>query len=245
MPTNLQNKSAFESTQWSVVLRAGGASSPEEARLAMQQLCEMYWYPLYAYVRRRGCSAEDASDVTQGFFAHFLSSSAVTSAAPENGRFRAFLLASIKNYLLNYWRDQNTIQRGRQVNIIPIHDPECETRYQHQLSTHETPELQFERDWADALLQRAVHRLRQDYEAAGRAELFEVLHSFLIATGDQLPQAEIAERFGLSLSAVKMSVFRMRKQYAIRVREEISATLASPADVDDELRKMIAVVRHG
>ena len=234
----------FQSTQWSVVLRAGDVSASEEARAAMEQLCQTYWYPLYAYVRHRGCDPEDAQDVTQGFFTQLLSHSALISVDPEKGRFRAFLLASIKNYLRNFWRDANTVRRGGRVRHASIHDPECERRFQRQLSNELTAEVQFERDWAEALLQRAVARLRDDYAAADRIELFEVLQSFLVASGDQLPQAEIAEQFGLSLSAVKMSVHRMRKQYAGRVREEIASTLASPDDVDDELQKLIALVRH-
>ncbi len=121
---------------------------------------------------------------------------------------------------------------------------QCEKRYQRQLSFDDTPERQFERDWAEALLRRVVARLREDYIKAGRLDLFEVLHPFLVASGEQLPQAEIASRFGMSLAAVKMSVHRMRKRYASRVREEIAATLESPDDVEDELRKLIALVRR-
>lgn len=228
-----------------MVLRAGDMSTAEAARRAMQQLCETYWYPLYAYVRRHGSDPQDAEDLTQGFFTHLVASAAVATVRPEKGRFRAFLLASIKNYLHNDRRTKNTLRRGGRLHCLPIHNLACEKRYQSQLSIDDTPDRQFERDWAEALLQRVVTRLREDYSAAGRLDLFEVLHPFLVASGDQLPKAEIANRFGMSLAAVKMSVHRMRKQYAGRVREEIAATLESPDDVEDELRKIIVLVRHG
>jgi RNA polymerase sigma-70 factor (ECF subfamily) len=237
----LQNNSAFQSTQWSMVLRASDLAASEEGKLAMQQLCETYWYPLYAYVRRRIGDPEEAKDVTQGFFTQLISSSGVASVHPEKGRFRAFLLASVKNYLQNYWRDGRTIKSGGNVNLIPIDDPDFERRYQRELSSDERPELLFERDWAVSLLQRAVAQLREDYAAAGRLELFEAMHPYLVASGDQIPQAEIADRFGMSVSGVKMSVYRLREQYAKRVRAEVSATLASPTDVDDELRQMISL----
>ena len=233
----------FLSTHWSLILRAGDDTS-DDAADAIQYLCETYWYPLYAYVRRRGLDADRASDVTQGFFAQFLSGPNLQSVHPDKGRLRAFLLASIKNYLKNEWREENTVRRGGFVSIISIHDEQFERRYQECLSVQSDAESQFERDWVESLLRSVLDGLQQDYEAAGKRELYQALHPYLTASKEQLPLAELAANLGLGLSAVKMSVHRIRKQYAERVRKEVMATVESPDEVDDELARMIALLRR-
>ena len=234
-------KVAFQSTRWSLILKVKDQHS-NESREALEQLCQTYWYPLYAYVRRRVIDAHEAMDITQGFFTHLLEKSGIDSVNPDRGRFRAFMLASVKNFLRNDWRSKNTQRRGGDVQIYSLHEEDFEQRFQSQTSDTE-PDCQFERDWVASLLRRVMERLRSDYEAAGRTDLFELLHPYLVANSDRMPQAEISEKTGLGKSAVKMSIHRMRKQYARYVREEISETLDSPEDVEDELTKLIALVR--
>ena len=232
----------FRTTRWSLILHAGDVRSGEAAE-AVKHLCETYWYPLYAYVRRRGIDADRASDITQGFFAQFLSGSNIQNAHPDKGRLRAFLLASIKNYLKNEWRDENSQRRGGIARVISIDDEEFERRFQDRLAVESDAERQFEKEWVEALLGRVLRDLRHDYEMAGKLELYHALHPFLTASQDRIPLAELAASLGLSLSAVKMSVHRIRKQYAKRVRQEVAATVDSPAEVDGELAKMIAVLQ--
>ena len=233
-------RSAFQSTQWSLVLRAGSTAS-DESRRALDELCRAYWYPLYAYVRRRGYSQHDALDLTQGFFTYQLENSGIATVHPERGRFRAFLLASLKNFIRNHWRHASAEKRGGKVQTFSIDDDSFEQKYQAQLARDNDPEEQFDRDWVESLL---IEKLRADYERAQHAELFEALHPYLIADGDRLPQAVIAEKLCLSISAVKMSVHRIRAQYAKQVRSEIANTLHNPEDVEDELNRLIAIVRH-
>ncbi|QDV42816.1 RNA polymerase sigma factor [Stieleria neptunia] len=235
--------SQFKSTQWSVILRVA-ESGDEAAAEALDQMCRTYWYPLYAYVRRRGLTPDDALDVTQGFFAQLLASSGIRDVHPEKGRFRAFLLASIKNYLRNHWRQQQTQRRGGGTRTISIQDEEFEKRYQGRLAIEDDPERQFERDWVEELLNRVLSGLRHDYQVAGREELYRVLYPFLTADEKRLPLASLAEQLGLSLSATKMSIHRIRKEYAERVRHEVAATLDNPDDVEGELSKMISLVRR-
>ena len=234
--------SQFKSTQWSVILRIA-ESGDEAVAEALDQLCRAYWYPLYAYVRRRGLNAEDAMDVTQGFFSHLLASSSISDVHPDKGRFRAFLLASIKNYLNNHWRKQQAQCRGGDARTISINDEEFEKRYQDRLAVDDDPERQFDRDWVEALLSRVLSGLRHDYQVAGREELYTALHPFLTADQERLPLASLSEQLGLGLSATKMSIHRIRKQYAERVRQEVAATLENTEDVEDELSKMISLVR--
>lgn len=235
------SKSAFQSTRWSVVLSAKDVQS-EESKEALEQLCRTYWYPLYAFVRRRGVDADEAMDITQGFFAQLLEKSGIDKVHPDRGRFRAFMLASIKNFLRNDWRSKKTLRRGGNVRIMSLNDVDFERRYQSQLGVVDA-ECQFDRDWVESLLKRVMERLRSDYECAGRTDLFELLRPYLVADGDRLPQREISDKTGLGKSAVKMSIHRMRKQYAKYIRAEISETLDSPDDVEDELTRLIALVR--
>ncbi len=242
LPSTAARNAEFPSTHWSLILRAGDSTSGDAAA-AIRYLCETYWYPLYAYVRRRGLDADRASDVTQGFFAQFLSGRGIESVHPDKGRLRAYLLASIKNYLKNQWREERTVRRGGNVKIISINDQEFERRYQDHLVDESDAESQFEKDWVEALLRRVLEGLTQDYEAAGKPELYQALHPYLTVSQERLPLAELAAKLGLGLSAVKMSVHRIRKQYANRVRLEVMATLESPEEVDDELAKLIALLR--
>lgn len=242
-PSTSSRDAGFLSTHWSIILRAGETSSAD-TQAAIKYLCETYWFPLYAYVRRQGISPDRACDITQGFFAQFLAGPGIANVHPDKGRLRAFMLASIKNYLKNEWREENTIRRGGNVKTISIDDEEFEQLYQDRLSVESNAESQFEKDWVEALLRRVLEGLRQDYEAAGRLELYQALHPYLTASEERLPLAELAAKLALGLSTVKMSIHRIRKQYAERVRQEVLATVESPGQVDDELNRMITLMRH-
>lgn len=227
----------FESTHWSIVLRA--RDEDEEARKALEQLCHSYWYPLYAFARRSGKSPDDAADVTQGFFAQLIERQGLSKIAPEKGRFRTFLLASLKNFIRNDWRHNATLKRGGGVSTYSLSDQDMESRYQDYAVDSSTAEDEFERDWVESLLAAVIARLRSDYEKAGRIELFNALNAYLVADETRLPQSDLAAQLGLSVPAVKMSIYRMRKRYAELVRAEIAATVSSPEDIDDELNRLI------
>ncbi len=232
----------FLTTRWSIILRAGETSSVD-TQAAITYLCETYWFPLYGYVRRQGISPDRASDVTQGFFAQFLAGPGISNVHPDKGRLRAFLLASIKNYLRNEWREENAIRRGGNVKTISIDNAEFERLYQDRLSVESNAERQFEKDWVEALLRRVLEGLRQDYDAAGKLGLYQALYPYLTASEERLPLVELAAKLALGLSAVKMSIHRIRKQYAERVRQEVLATVESPDEVDDELNRLIMLMR--
>ena len=222
-------------------MRAG--ADEDASGSAFQLLYQTYWYPLYAYVRRRGNAHPDAMDLTQGFFTQLLENRGIAKVHPERGRFRAFLLASLKNYICNEWRNQNTQRRGGEWRAISINSTDFERRFQEQLADHESPERQFDRNWVESLLRQVLERLQADYEQAGRAELYTALHQYLVLNDDRIPQAEIAKQLGLSIPAVRMSVYRIRKQYGQLLREAIAHTVDSPEDVEDELNKLIGLMR--
>lgn len=233
---------SFKTTQWSVVLQAGD-HSPEESQAAIDLLCRTYWFPLYAYARRRGYGAHDAHDLVQGFFVQMLANGGMGKVDQDKGRFRAFLLASLRNFMRNTWRNSKTERRGGKVNTWSIDQENVEAHFRSQLAHECTPESQFDRDWVNALLKRVLENLRTEYEQANRTEVFDAVQPFLVASGDRLPQAEIAEQLGMSIPAVKMSVHRMRNRYAALLRSEVAATLNSSDGVEDELKWLISVMR--
>lgn len=184
-------------------------------------------------------SADDAADITQGFFVHLFEKHGLTKIDPEKGRFRTFLLASLKNFMRNQWRSNATLKRGGGTSTFSLSDQEMEGRYQDQAVDHVTPDAEFERAWVESLLAAVMARLRDDYEKAGRGELFEALNAYLVANEERIPQAELAAKVGLTVPALKMSIHRMRKRYAEIVRAEIAATVSSADDIDDELSRLI------
>ena len=223
------------------MLRAGAAGS-DETRDALNELIECYWYPLYAFARRCGNSHHDALDLTQGFFAHLLQGEALRSVSPDKGRFRSFLLASFKNFMANERRAAATLRRGGAVNTISLNDADFRSRYDREPAVNETPELLFERSWVEELLARVRARLADEYQQAGKQELFEFLEPHLANCREATPRAEICSRLNLSAAALAMSIHRMRRRYGELLRQEVAATLDDPADTDDELRTLMALV---
>jgi RNA polymerase sigma factor (sigma-70 family) len=234
---------AFVTTHWSVVLTAG-RSDTTRAHDALAKLCQTYWHPLYAYVRRRGCSPEDAQDLTQGFFAHLLEHNAVATADPEKGRFRSFLLASLNHFLSDEWDKARAQKRGAG-KIVSLDTESAETWLRQQPVENLTPEKAFELRWAITLLEQVYQRLEEEHQQQGRPELFAALRGALAGPGNSAPYAELAVRLNLSEGAVKVAVHRLRQRYRALLREIIAETVASAAEVEEELRCLLRIVAGG
>lgn len=234
----------FVTTQWSVVLQAGQASSPS-AEAALAELCRAYWPPLYAYARRMGHSPPDAQDLTQGFFAELLTRHLFEKADAARGRFRSFLLASFKHYLAHQWEKSQTRKRGGHVQILPLEFDTAETRFRLTADSNEAPDRQYDRQWALALLDSVLTRLEQEYAQVGRADLFAGLKVTLIGNRADLPYRTIATQCGLSEGAVKVAAHRLRHRYRELLREEMARTVASSTDVEEELRHLFAALSGG
>ena len=224
----------FTATRWSVVLAAAG-----EADSALAVLCRAYWFPLYAFVRRQGVSPPDAEDLTQGFFTHLLGKGALASVDRGKGRFRTFLLASLKHYLADQ-RDRAAAQkRGGGKSPISLDACSAEERYavepRHELS----PDRLFDRRWALAVIEQALERLRHEYAVGGKETLFSELKPLLTAPGEARPYAEIGATLGMNEGAVKVAVHRLRQRYGAALRAEIAETVESPSEVDAELRYLL------
>ncbi len=239
-PVRIPERERFNTTHWSVVFSAADRESPK-AEQALEKLCHAYWYPLYAFVRRSGHSPHEAEDLTQGFFERLLSRNFLASARPESGRFRSFLLAALKNYIINEWQASRAQKRGGKRQFISLDEQSAEGRYQIEPADHLTPEHLFDRRWALTVMQRVMERLQAEYAAAGKTALFDELKGFL-AEKQPTPHAEIAAKHGISANAVCVAIHRLRHRYAGLLREEISHTVKDPADVDDEIRHLIAAL---
>ena len=227
---------AFETTHWSLVLSARHRSSPD-AQQALCELCEKYWYPLYAYVRRRIPDVHEAQDLTQAFFAKFLEKNWVAQADPERGKFRTFLLTSFSHFLANEWDKSRAKKRGGDRFHFSLDFDDGERRLARNPATDLTAEHEYERQWAISLLGQALNSLRCEAVAAGKQQQFEALKECL--TGDRgRSYAEIAEQLTMSETAVKTAVHRLRRQYGRRLRKAIAETVADPSDVDEEIGRL-------
>lgn len=220
-------------------MRAGDVDE-KTALEALGELCRDYWRPLYFFARRKGNSAEDAQDLTQGFIAGLLASGSFSRANRELGRFRTFLMSSFVNYMAKQHRGQMTLKRGGEMRLESLDDPNLESCY----AAHEmmTPERLFERSWALALLERVMGRLREEYVEAGRLALYEAIQPHIGGGAGRPGYAKMAEALGMSESAVTVSVHRMRKRYGALLREEIASTVADEAEVEDELRHLLQIL---
>ena len=232
---------AFVTTHWSVVLTAG-RSDTTRARDALANLCQTYWFPLYAYVRRRGHSPEDAQDLTQAFFARLLERNWVGQADQQKGRFRSFLLSAMNHFLADEWDKARAQKRGGGVLPVPLQFDTAETRYGHEPADNVTPEQNYERRWALTLLDKVLGRLRSEYDQEGRTELFTALHPCLVGDRTAQPYVELAGKLGVSEGAVKSAAHRLRQRYRQLLHDEIAQTVASPGEVDEELHHLFAVL---
>lgn len=231
----------FALTHWSVVLAAGRTDSTH-AHVALEKLCRTYWPPIYAFVRRQGHSPHDAQDLTQEFFARLLEQKSLADVDRAKGRFRSFLLAALKHFLANEWDKVRAQKRGGGQVLIPIDAQSLETSCGLDPADQLTAERIFDRRWALTLLDQALTRLREDYVADGKTELFAQLKATLTEASRSVPYAEIAARLGLSEGAVKVAVHRLRGRYREVIRAEIAETVASSAEVEEEIRALFAAL---
>jgi len=235
----LPGPSQFPATRWSLVVAAGDPHR-KEARSALVSLCESYWYPLYAYLRRRGYSSDQAQDLTQEFFVRMIEGRYLDRAEPEKGRFRAFLLTSLKFFVADEDDRRRARKRGGGM-VVPLEFSSGEERYQREPAHDETPERIYERRWALSVLDRVVEKLRNEFVQHGRPDHFERLKVFLLGQSDA-PYAALAQELNTSEGALKVAIHRLRKRYRELFRQEIADTVADPAAVESELRHLAAVL---
>ena len=235
------DKAVFATTHWSVVLAAGKTDSPY-ATAALEKLCRTYWYPLYAYVRRRGHSPADAQDLVQGFFAALLEGNYLARADRERGRFRTFLLTAINNFLYNEHDRATALKRGGGREIVSWEEQVAEGRYALEPAAGLSPEQIYERRWAATLLEQVLARLRQESSLAGRGELFDQLKPHLWREDDATPYAQLATSFSMTVTALKVTVHRLRQRYRDLLRNEIAQTVAEPAEIEGEIQYLIRVM---
>src|SRR6266496_3917283 len=231
--------SQFPTTRWTLIVAAGDPHR-KEARSALVTLCENYWYPLYAYLRRRGYAADQAQDLTQDFFIRMLEGRYLDRADPEKGRFRSFLLTSLKFFVADEEDRQRAYKRGGGA-VVSLEFSSGEGRYQREPAHDETPERIFERRWALTVLDRVVERLRDEFVQHGRPEHFDRLKVFLLGQSD-VPYAALAHEMNTSEGALKVAIHRLRKRYRELFRQEIADTVADLVEVESELRFLAAVL---
>jgi RNA polymerase sigma factor (sigma-70 family) len=232
---------SFIPTHWSVVLAAGSGDSPH-AQTALEKLCRAYWPPIYAFVRRQGHSPHDAQDLTQEFFSRLLARNYLADVDRAKGRFRSFLLASLKHFLANEWDKSQAQKRGGGQVLIPIDVTSAETTCGLELADTSTAEKIFDRRWAFTLLDQVLGRLRAGYTRDGKEKLFEHLKPTLTEASRMVAYAEIASRLGTTEGAVKVAVHRLRQRYRELLRAEIAETVASAGEVEDEIRNLFAAL---
>lgn len=232
----------FAQTRWSRVIRAAGTSDATAAE-ALNDLCRDYWYPLYAFARRRGCAPEDAADGVQEFFARLVEHNLLSVADPQRGRFRTFLLTCFQRHLASHARREHALKRGGHHLILSLDERDAEDRYLHEPADTMTPEHQYDRAWALALLARAYAAMRAREVEAGRGSLFDALWPS-INGGQDNPEAyvDLGRRFGMSEGAVKTRAHRLRNLFRECLLGEVAETVAQPAEVEEELRALLAAV---
>jgi RNA polymerase sigma factor (sigma-70 family) len=232
----------FAATRWTLVLSAARDHWSAHAAEAMAELCRLYWYPLYAFVRRRGFETHEAEDLTQEFFSRLLSKNYLTSVGPEKGKFRSFLLASLQHFLTNEWDRTQAQKRGGGRTIVSLDGLTTESRYLLEPFDRQTPEKLFERQWALTVLDRVLTRLETQWNDDGKTVLFQRLKGCLVGS-EAAGYAEIGAPLGMTAAAVKVAVHRLRRRYRELLREEIGHTVSSPEEIDEELRYLLACVR--
>jgi len=233
----------FRTTHWSVVLQAGNAASPDSAA-ALERLCRTYWFPLYAFIRRKGHSEEDAKDLAQAFFAHLLDDHhRLGTVGPEKGKFRSFLLCSLANFLANEWDRRRTLKRGGAIQFMSLDEQDAEERFRIEPVDHLTPERLFERRWAQAVMAQVLARLRTEFDGAGKERRFDALKGFLLGDSTFSSYAEAAGQLGVTEQAIKGAVLRLRRRFGEVLREEIAQTVEQPEAVDEEIRYLLAALR--
>jgi RNA polymerase sigma factor (sigma-70 family) len=231
----------FATTHWSVVLSAAEQDTPQTGT-ALEQLCRIYWYPLYAHVRRRGYSPEDAQDLTQDFFTRLLAKRWLGMADRARGRFRSFLLAALNHFLANEWDRAHTAKRGGNQTHLPWDTVTAERLYAQETARHLSADEIYERNWALRFLEHVRDRLRAEFVSRGKLERFDLLEQFLPGEESPLSYAEAAAQLGVPEGTVKSDVHRLKERYGELLRQEIAHTVSRPEEVDDELQHLISVL---
>ncbi len=232
---------AFVTTHWSVVLSAREKDSPRSFA-ALETLCRNYWYPLYAFVRRQGHSQHDAQDLTQEFFARLLQKDYLQAAAREKGRFRTFLIVALKRFLANEWDRARAQKRGGGQVLAALDTSAAEHRYLAEPASEPSPDRIYDRRWALTLLEQTMARLRHEFGEAGKAHQFEHLKVFLTAARGDISYEEVAKALGVEPGAARVAVHRLRRRFREVFREEISHTVSTPAEIDEEVRYLLSVL---
>ncbi len=232
----------FDTTNWSVIVKATTGDS-STARAALATLCETYWPPVYAFIRRKGLSPADAEDLTQAYFTRFLEKHYVEDFRPEAGRFRTFLRASVAHFLANEWDRERALKRGGGRPLLSLDVTETEERWRREPVDHLTPETIFERQWAAAMLGRCLSRLRDELEESAGTGRFDKLKPHLVAGGSDSGYEALARELGTSAAAARVAVHRLRKRFGAVLREEVAHTVADPSEVDAEIRWLLTTVR--
>jgi RNA polymerase sigma-70 factor (ECF subfamily) len=232
----------FVTTHWSVVLRAGQTTSHQSSQ-ALEELCQSYWRPLYAFVRRQGHAPEDAQDLTQAFFERFLQQKYISLADPGRGKFRTFLLRSLEHFLINEWTRERALKRGGAYQFISLQEREAEEQYLLDRPGNLTPAQIFERRWALTLLHQVLSRLRAEFCDSDKSDLFDALKGFVFGEQNETSYVQIGSRFGMAEGAVKTAVHRMRQRYRELLRAEVANTIETPAEVDAELKYLAMILR--
>jgi RNA polymerase sigma factor (sigma-70 family) len=234
----------FSTTHWSLVGAVkSDAASQTRARKALEELCRTYWYPLYIFVRSRGYSEIDAQDLTQAFFARIIETGGFASADRQRGRFRSYLLGAMKHFMANEWHRAQTRKRGGRVRFIEWDAQGLETRYAAASKPSDNPEHLFDREWALEIIARALQTLRDEMVKADKSKQFDALKGSLTGE-DELSRREIAARLGMSEGAIKVAVHRLRQRYRKLLRSAIAETVSNEADLDDEMRYLVGVLRR-
>jgi DNA-directed RNA polymerase specialized sigma24 family protein len=231
----------FATTSWSLVSEAAGSGRSSIVRNALEELCQLYWYPLYVFVRRQGFDATEAEDVTQGFFTQMLAGKMLEKADVRRGRFRSFLLASLTNYIANQYRQQSALKRGGGATILSLNYDDAERRFGLEPATTQEPHQIFETQWALELLRISLAAVRDQYEAQGKLPIFEALSPRLTDSADG-PLVEIAQQLQMQVGAVKVALLRLRERYGQQIRLQIARTLDDPTGVDEEIRELFRAI---
>lgn len=240
----MAHEDRFSTTHWSMVVQAGDRAHPAAAR-ALEALCRRYWFPLYAFVRREGHGEHDAQDLTQEFFAAFLATDSLRGVDPGRGRFRAYLLASLKHFLSNARDRARAAKRGGGKAALSLDFAKAEDRYAAEPAVEWTPEMLFHRRWALETLQAVLERLQSEWDEPGRREFFAAVEGWIAGDVPTRTHAQVADEFDMTEGAVKTAVHRLRRRYRDLLRQEIGQTVADPADVDEEIRDLFAALKGG
>ena len=236
----------FDATRWTLVLRARGNDSPEGLE-ALGDLCKSYWYPLYAFARRRGLAKEDAEDRTQGFFERLIEKRYLDDVSADKGKFRSFMLRAFKNFMAEDWKRANAEKRGGRVKFVAITMEDADIRFSSEQASSGGEESAFEKTWAHTLLDQARARLKEELAAEGKLSHYEALLAYLPTSrsnGQGIGYSSLAAQLGLSEEGARTAVHRFRKRYALIVRKEVANTLENPANVEEELSYLIRVVER-